>query len=135
MSLEGRLLAMKKRKFLIAGTILLAAIGFLAVMAFRGATAYYYTVSELMGKQDSVLGQTVKVAGEVASGSISREADNTLKFTITEGDSQLPVVYQGVVPDSFKEGNELVVEGQLDANRVFHAKTLMPKCASKYVPR
>lgn len=125
---------MKRRKFLVAGVILFAAIGFLAVMAFRGATTYYYTVSELLGKGDTVWGQTVKAAGEVAPGSVSQEPGNTMKFVITEGDSRLPVVYRGAVPDAFKVGNEVVVEGQIGSDGVFQAKTIMVKCASKYEP-
>ncbi|RJQ37363.1 MAG: cytochrome c maturation protein CcmE [Dehalococcoidia bacterium] len=125
---------MKKRKFLIAGIVLFAAIGFLAVMAFRGAAMYSYTVSELLEKGDAVLGQTVKASGEVAPGSVSYEPDNILKFVITEGGNQLPVVYQGVVPDTFVESNEVTVEGQLDTSGIFQARTIMPKCASKYEP-
>lgn len=123
---------MKKRKFLVAGIVLFAAIGFLTVMAFRGAVMYSYSVSELLKRGDVVLGQTVKAAGRVSPGSVSYESGNILKFIITEGGNQLPVVYQGVVPDTFKEDNEVTVEGQLDSSGIFQARTIMPKCASKY---
>jgi cytochrome c-type biogenesis protein CcmE len=59
-----------------------------------------------------------------------------LRFTIVdlEGDENLPVVYQGVVPDTFRVGNEVVIEGQLNSDGIFQADTLMPKCPSKYEP-
>jgi len=125
---------LKKRKFLVAGTVLVLAIGFLGVMAFRGATAYSYSISELLGKGDTALGENVRIGGNVAPGSVLREPPNILKFTITEGPTQMPVVYQGVVPDTFKEDNGVTVEGQLGADGVFQAKTIMVKCASKYEP-
>lgn len=126
---------MKKRKFLVAGVVLLAAIIFLAVMAFRGATAYSYGVSELLAKGNAVTGQTVRTGGNVDAGSVLREPPNALKFTITEGSTRLPVVYRGVVPDTFAEGNGVTVEGQLGADGIFQAKTIMVKCASKYEPK
>jgi cytochrome c-type biogenesis protein CcmE len=51
-----------------------------------------------------------------------------------DGGESLPVIYQGVVPDTFKVGNEVVVEGTLKSNGIFQAYTLMPKCPSKYEP-
>ena len=125
---------LKKRKFLIGGIILFVAIGFLGVKAFEGVTYYY--VGELLEQRDSVLGQTVQAAGQVAPGSVEQElASNTMKFTLTGAGNSLPVVYRGAVPDAFKAGNDVVVQGELGADGIFRAKTIMVKCPSKYVPR
>lgn len=129
---------LKKRKFLIGGIIIFAAIGFLGVMGFQGAATYYYTAGELLGQGDTVLGQTVKLAGQVVPGSVERAASGLVhRFDIVdvEAGKSLPVVYQGVMPDSFKVGNDVVVEGELGADGVFQAKTIMVKCPSKYVPQ
>jgi cytochrome c-type biogenesis protein CcmE len=55
-----------------------------------------------------------------------------LSFRIKDGESSLQVDYQGVVPDSFKPGNEVIVEGKYTAEGLFRATTIMPTCPSKY---
>ncbi len=125
-----------KRKFLIGGIVIFLALGLLTFNGIRGAATYYYTVSELAQLGSSVDGKSVRVNGVVAPGSVEQQpAGFNLKFTVVEGGKSLPVVYQGVVPDSFKAGNEIVVEGRLDTSGTFQAQTLMPKCPSKYEPK
>ena len=101
-----------------------------------GAT-YYYEVDELLAQGSSVNGENVRVNGQVSPGSVEQEAQGRiLRFTMVdiEGKGSLPVVYQGVVPDTFQVGGEVVVEGHLASGGIFQAHTLMPKCPSKYVP-
>ncbi len=118
------------------GVILFLVAGYLGYTGFRSSATYYYTVSELLEQSSSIHGKVVRVNGQVAPGSVEQEAGNfTLRFTVTgEGDS-LPVVYHGVVPDSFKADGDVVIEGSLDSASTFQAKVLMPKCPSKYVPQ
>ena len=128
---------LKKKKVVICGIIVFIAMGYLAFASFQGAATYYYTVGELIGQGSSIYDETVRVNGQAVHGSVVQEAQGTiLRFIIidAEGEQSLPVVYQGIVPDAFKTGNEVVVEGQLNSNGTFQAHTLMPKCPSKYVP-
>ena len=128
---------LKKKRFLSGGVIVFLAIGFLGFMGFMGAATYYYEVGDLLGQGSSIYGENVRVNGQVAPGSVEQEAQGTiLRFTIIdiEGEDSLPVVYQGVVPDTFKVGNEVVAEGHLNSDGIFQAYTLMPKCPSRYVP-
>ncbi len=128
---------LRKKKFLIGGIIVFLAIGFLGYMGFMGAATYYYEVGELLARGSSIYGENVRVNGQVAPGSVEQEAQGRiLRFTMIDvnGEESLPVVYQGVVPDTFKVGNEVVVEGQLNSTGVFQANTLMPTCPSRYVP-
>ncbi len=127
----------KRKKFLIGGIILFIAIGYLSYTGFMSSATYYYTVSEFMAQSSSLGGDNVKIDGQIAVGSVEQEAaNNTLRFTIADAEQgqSLPVVYHGVVPDTFKPGSEIVVEGHLNSDGTFEAHTLMPKCASKYVP-
>lgn len=106
-------------------------------MSLAASALYYYTVSELLEQGSSLNGEHVRVEGQAASDSAVQEsAGRILKFTIVDGDGEkgLPVVYQGVVPDSFKPGADVVIEGHLDSDGVFQANTMMAKCPSKYVP-
>ena len=126
---------LKKKRFLIGGIIVFLAIGYLGFMGFESSATYYYTVSEFMEQGDSIYGENVRVNGQVAPGSIKQESSGLItSFTIIEGEASLPVVYQGVVPDAFKVGNEVVVEGYLDSDSTFQANTILAKCPSKYVP-
>ena len=130
---ERRIL--KNRKFLIGGIIVVAAIGYLSFMGLSSAATYYYEVNEVLAQAGSLQGENVRVHGKAGAGSVVSEAQNTLlKFTLEdyEKEGSLPVVYSGVVPDTFKEDAEVVVEGRLEAGGVFRAHTLLAKCPSKY---
>ncbi len=126
---------LKKRKFLIGGIIVFVAISYLGYAGFQGSTTYYYTVSELLELGKSIYGVNVRVNGDVTDGSVKQEPGSfKLRFTINDEENTLPVVYQGVVPDAFKAGSEVVVEGHIDSAGVFQASTIMTKCPSKYEP-
>ena len=127
----------KKKKFLIGGLIVVLAIAYLGYTGFEGSATYYFTVSELAAQEGSVNGENVRVNGQVAAGSVEQDTkEQILRFTIVdvEEENSLPVVYQGVVPDTFKTGNDVVVEGYLNSAGVFHANNILAKCPSRYVP-
>ena len=124
-----------KKKLIIGGLILLVAVGYLGFVGFRNSAAYYYTVTQLLGKGTSVYNKAVRLNGDVTPGSVQQKAgDINIKFSVSDGGNTIPVVYRGAVPDTFQEGNPVVLEGSLDAGGVFQAKNLMVKCPSKYTP-
>lgn len=129
-----------KKKYLIGGILILVAIGSLSFMAFRGAATYYYTVSEVKAQGNAIYGQNIRIAGEVVPGTVEqlKTGRTAIQFVLSDMENtsqRLPVFYQGAVPDAFKEGNEAVVEGRLDATGVFNAGQIIVKCPSKYVPK
>ena len=116
---------------LIAGLLLCLA---LACTGLQGCT-YYHTISEIKQQGDSAYGQDVRVAGTVAADSVQRDAVQLiLRFTIDDGQQDLPVVYEGIVPDAFSAGGDVVVEGELGPDGVFQASELLVRCPSKYEP-
>lgn len=128
---------LKRKRFLIGGLIVIIAIAYLSFMGISSAAVFYYEVNEILAQAESVYGDNVRVHGLVEPGSISAENQNTLiRFTIidAEGEGSLPVVYRGVVPDTFKEDSDVVVEGVLGTAGVFEADLLLAKCPSKYEP-
>lgn len=124
---------LKKKKFLIGGLVILVAIGYLGFMGFKASATYYYTVSQFLNLNNDTSFNNIRINGDVVTGSVAKPDTLTTNFDITEGGKTMPVSYQGVVPDAFKEGYEVVVEGHLDANGVFLAHTILVKCPSKYV--
>jgi cytochrome c-type biogenesis protein CcmE len=127
----------KKKKFVIGGIIIVLALVFLGYMGFMSGASYYYEVSELLDLDSSVYGQALRVNGEVAPG-IEQEAGGlVLRFTLNDvigSDASLPVVYRGAVPDTFKVGNGVIVEGTYTADGIFEATAILARCASKYLP-
>lgn len=118
--------------FLLAGLVVLAAVGYLIYANTQANAVYDMTVSQL--KQcANCMGQSVRVEGTVEKGSIQH--DNTMQqlaFVISDGKEDLPVVYSGVVPDIFNVGIQVVIEGQYTGQNTFQALTLLTKCPSKF---
>lgn len=117
--------------FLIAGVAIAAAVVYL-VTANTGATAEYYMTIHQLRTCSSCAGQTVRVAGFVAPTGLAKDdVTQTVRFTITDNTLSMPVVYKGIVPDAFKAGAQVVVEGTY-ANGMFQASTVLAKCPSKF---
>ena len=126
---------MKKKRFLIAGLAVAIALGYLGFTAFQGASMYYLTVDELLARGNVAYGEQARVMGKVVDGSLEKDPEtNTIRFAMASEDARysLPVVYSGVVPDAFKPGAEVVVEGSLTPGSTFAAESLLVKCPSKY---
>ncbi len=124
----------KKIRFVVGSFLVVGAIGYLITIGISNTSQYFFTVDELMNQQVSYAGAGLKVKGNVVDGSIQRDPDDYLnvKFFIEENDASLKVAYQGVTPDMFIDGGEVVVEGTLGKDGVFHANTLLTSCPSKY---
>ena len=85
---------------------------------------------------NSIHGENIRVNGEVATGTLEQDTGNFVsRFILIEGDHSLPIVYHGVVPDAFREGADVVVEGHLNSADIFEASTILTKCPSKYSPQ
>ena len=127
---------MKKRikyKPLIISAVVLMVIGYLIYTGLRDTMIFYLTVSEVLAKPPQELTETQKVGGMVTTGSVQWDPKTLkLSFNLEDQQANLIVNYSGVVPDSFKPGTEVIVEGTYRGDGNFWAKTIMPKCASKY---
>lgn len=118
--------------FVIAGVAIAGAVLYL-VLANTGTSAeFYMTIGELRACHDCST-RVVRVAGNVVSGTIQKnEATQVINFEIQDSAGKMPVVYAGTVPDIFKAGIQVVVEGKLGPDGVFHAQNLLAKCPSKF---
>ena len=118
--------------FIIGGLAILAAVMYLVYANTQANAVYYMTVSE-MKNCTTCMTQSVRVAGVVQQGSVVRDDQKQLvSFTITQGGQQLAVMYNGVVPDIFRPGIEVVVEGHYTGHGPFQAQNLLAKCPSKF---
>ncbi len=123
----------KKVKFIIGGIIIAVAITYLVYSGIQTAGLYYLTVSEIKNEGTIAYGQSVRVNGDVLDGSIQWDSqEGTLRFIISDGENELPIIYRGVAPDTFRGGAEVVVEGEYTPENIFEADKIMAKCPSKY---
>ncbi len=124
-------------KFVAAGLVIVAAIGFLAVSSFQANSMYYMTVPELKAQAQAegapFFDKTVRVSGPLHKESIDWNAKTlTLKFHINDGNEMFPVVFVGPIPDTMENGETVVVEGKYTSEGVFNASNILVKCPSKY---
>ncbi len=118
--------------FLIAGIAIVGAVFYLVYANTQANAVYYMTVSELQHCA-TCMTQSVRVAGVVQQGSIVRnDQQDRVSFVINDGKQSMPVTYTGVVPDIFRPGIQVVVEGHYAGQGAFQAQTLLAKCPSKF---
>jgi len=126
---------MHRKKFLIGGVVILAALVYLIYGGMRQAMVYFVTPSEIKAQERGGDGKSLRVGGMVVKGSLHRNADGlTYRFQLTDGNAIIPVYFHGVPPDLFGDGKGAVVEGRLGPDGVFMANTIMAKHAEEYSP-
>ena len=122
-------------KIVAAVIVVIGTVSWLAYTGVRDTKSYYVTITELnaMGKQ--AYSRNLRVAGNVAPGSIER-AGTGASFVLVEQGKRLHVNYQGSEPppDTFKDDAQALAVGTYGRDGVFHATQLQAKCASKYAP-
>lgn len=125
-----------RTKFLIGGAIVLGAAGALMAGSIKDTAVYFLTPAELQAKvvADPGIKETgVKVGARVVHGSVQRDpGGKRVVFDMTDGKATYKVDYRGIIPDTFSDSVDVVVEGRLGDDGVFHATTLLAKCASRY---
>jgi cytochrome c-type biogenesis protein CcmE len=124
----------KKLRMVLIGVGIVACVGFLlaVTLSSESGLVYYYTVSEFR-KLDGPRDGGIRINGKVEDGSIVRQKTGMdIRFNVTDGQAALPVEYHGVVPDTFVDGADVVIEGGLRQDGTFVASNLLAKCPSKY---
>ena len=127
---------MLRKKYVIGGILILVAVSFLLYTGFREGTVYYYTVSELKENTATLKDKEIRVAGQVAEGSMAWDPDSLIvSFTLIDENESLPITYEGIAPDNLQEGRDVVVGGKYHADGIFLADNILTKCPSKYEPQ
>jgi cytochrome c-type biogenesis protein CcmE len=124
----------RRIRLIVGIVVIVAAAGALLWLGLGRGVVYYYSVAELLAKGGVY---NVRVAGDLEDGSLADVGEGGHMFTIRDREQQmvkLTVVYQGALPDAFKDepGSEIVAEGDFDGAGVFTARVLITKCPSKY---
>jgi cytochrome c-type biogenesis protein CcmE len=119
---------------LVLGITALGGATALVLIAFSSNLVFFYSPSELKA-QAAAPDRRVRIGGLVEKRSFERDRDGSIRFRVTDGRTDLPVVYRGILPDLFREGQGVVVEGELRSSGMFTATTVLAKHDERYMPR
>jgi cytochrome c-type biogenesis protein CcmE len=126
----------KQRRIAIlaSGMIALGAATAMVLSAFNDNLVFFYGPSELVEKGIQP-GRRIRIGGLVEEHSVVREeGGREVRFKVTDGKTTVPVVFDGILPDLFREGQGIVAEGKLGPNHVFIASNVLAKHDEKYMP-
>jgi cytochrome c-type biogenesis protein CcmE len=125
----------KQRRLILIGSSLgvLAIAAALVLSALKDSIVFFSSPTDVVEKHLGP-GSRMRIGGLVKPGSLQRGDNLQIRFDVTDGKSDLPVRYQGIVPDLFREGQGVVAEGKLEAGGIFVADTVLAKHDERYMP-
>ncbi len=126
----------KQRRLTIIGCSLgvLALAAALVLNALRDSIVFFSTPS-MVAEQHIAAGRRFRLGGLVQPGSLKRGDNLAVTFEVADTNAKLPVAYEGILPDLFREGQGIVAEGALDSSGVFKADTVLAKHDETYMPK
>ena len=124
----------RRGRWTVGIALIVAGIASLAAWAAASpdALSYYRTPTELAAQLPDP-DTRVRVGGRIVDGSLHRDG-SSVRFAVTDGAHQVPVTFNGEVPDTLKEATDAVAEGRIGADGTLVADRVLAKCSSKYVP-
>ncbi len=106
----------------------------LTFYALGQQTSYFYMPADLLARA-AVAGERIRLGGLVQKGSIERSEGTHVRFVVEDSENEVPVVYDGILPDLFREEQGVVIEGVVGADGIFVADTVLAKHDETYMPR
>jgi cytochrome c-type biogenesis protein CcmE len=126
----------KRRRliFVLAGLVLLGGATAMVLAAFNDNLVFFYSPSDLAAKAVGPE-RRIRIGGLVEDKSLAHEGGRKVAFRVTDGKTELKVVYDGILPDLFREGQGVVAEGRLGPGGVFQADSVLAKHDETYMPK
>src|SRR5215203_6482689 len=122
----------KRIALILVGLTGLAVAAYLVASAFRNNLVFFFSPTQVAAKEAPV-NRTFRIGGLVQDGTLKRDG-LTARFTVTDTAASIPVVYNGILPDLFKEGRGCVAQGKMSADGVFQAEQVLAKHDENYMP-
>jgi len=116
-----------------SGVVLVIAVG-LVLNAMSGSIVFFHSPTEVI-HDHLAPGTRIRIGGLVKAGSVKRGDNLNIRFEVTDGKNEVPVHFQGLVPDLFREGQGVVAEGKMEANGMLDADTVLAKHDERYMPK
>ena len=118
----------------LASMAVLGLAAFLVLRALDSELVYFLSPSEIAAKPPAA-GQQIRIGGLVEAGSVDKSGgEGVIVFTVTDLASQVAVSYRGILPDLFREGQGVVVQGAFDEAGHFVAAEVLAKHDETYMP-
>jgi cytochrome c-type biogenesis protein CcmE len=115
-----------------AGVVALGIAAALVLNAFQQNLVFFFTPSQVAANE-APQGRTFRIGGMVEKGSVKREGVE-VRFVVTDTAKTIPVLYNGALPDLFREGKGVVAQGQLGPDGIFRAREVLAKHDENYMP-
>jgi cytochrome c-type biogenesis protein CcmE len=124
----------KRMTIILVGVAGLTTAALFVMNAFRSNLVYFYSPTEILAGKAPV-DKTFRIGGMVEKGSVVKSADGRkVSFIVTDTNKTVPVNYEGILPDLFREGQGVVAQGKLTADKHFVAAEVLAKHDEKYMP-
>lgn len=125
----------QRRLVLIGGSVGVLGVALALILsALGGSIVFFNSPTDVLAKHISP-GTRIRIGGLVKTGSLERGDNLKIRFEVTDGKSEIPVQFQGIVPDLFREGQGVVAEGKLGPGNVLDADTVLAKHDERYMPK
>jgi cytochrome c-type biogenesis protein CcmE len=124
----------KRLVIIVAGVAVLGIALTLIFKAFNSNMVFFFSPSDVQANK-APADRVFRLGGLVEEGSLQREDDGlTVHFKVTDNAKTIPVIYTGILPDLFREGQGVVAQGKLDAAGIFKASEVLAKHDETYMP-
>jgi len=125
----------QRRLILIGGSLgVLAIAAVLVLSALKDSIVFFNSPTDIAEKKLSP-GTRIRIGGLVKNGSLTRGENLNIRFEVTDGAHDIPVRYQGIVPDLFREGQGVVADGTISPDGSVVADTVLAKHDERYMPK
>ena len=127
----------KRRRLMIVllGALMLGTAAALVLTAFEDNIVFFHSPTDIATKPELRTDRRLRVGGLVKEGSVRKESDGlTVAFRVTDLTNDIQVAYRGLLPDLFRDGQGVVVEGRLQPDGSFVADEVLAKHDENYMP-
>ncbi len=125
----------QRRLVLIGGSLgVLALAAGLVLTALKDSIVFFNSPTDVVQKSIKP-GSRIRLGGLVKPGSLQRGDQLAVRFEVTDGNNAIPVQYQGILPDLFREGQGVIAEGTLEPGGSLKADAVLAKHDEKYMPK
>lgn len=122
-----------RRKLWLAGVVVVGALGFLLFQGLGNATLYFRTADEAVAQRQSLGDRRFRIEGDVVDGSVVQAGD-LVRFTLTSKGVEVPVSHSGDVPELFRPGIPVVLEGRFAGDGMeYSSDRILVKHSETYV--
>ncbi|MDJ0614904.1 MAG: cytochrome c maturation protein CcmE [Rhizobiaceae bacterium] len=117
----------------VIGAVIGLAIG-LASFALRDEIVFFFDPTDVVIGNKIQPGERFRIGGLVEDGSVQKN-ETVISFVVTDGENSVPISFDGILPDLFREGQGIIAEGKLETDGKFIADNVLAKHDENYIPK